>query len=153
MAEMITVNCDGGARGNPGPAACAYVIKRNEIVLNKASRFLGTATNNIAEYSAVVDALSWLLKNKNTFKTAQTVNFYLDSLLVVNQLNGLFKIKSDGLRNLAIQIRSLIKKLSLQIIFSGIPREKNYEADLLVNECLDQTSVSLLKLDKNPQLF
>lgn len=153
MENNITVYCDGGARGNPGPAACGYLIKKDAMVVHQANRFLGNTTNNIAEYSGVLDALSWIWENKKLFVSGQKITFLLDSLLVVNQLNGIFKIKNDSLRNLAIQIKSLIKKINLPISFINIPREKNSEADFLVNDCLDNTQVSLLKQTKSPQLF
>jgi len=153
MENNLTVYCDGGSRGNPGPAACGYLIKKDGKVLNKANRFLGNTTNNVAEYSAVVDALSWIRQNIQLFDSSRKITFFLDSLLVVNQLNGIFKIKNDNLRSLAIQINSLIKKINLETSFINIPREKNSEADLLVNDCLDNTSVLLLKQTKAPKLF
>src|SRR4030042_5804547 len=97
MAEKgLLVFCDGGSRGNPGPAAAACVIE-DPISKKKflAGRYLGTATNNQAEYAAVVLALK-IIKEK--FQKKQKINFFLDSNLVVNQLSGFFKVKDARIR-------------------------------------------------------
>ncbi len=133
--NQITVFCDGGARGNPGPAASAFVVFNNQNETIYAQGFyLGVATNNQAEYQAVIEALSWVVKNKTTSQ----LKFNLDSQLVVNQLKGLYKINDA---NLKIK-NSLIKKIILENSLSNInwnyvPRSQNYAADLLVNQTLD----------------
>ena len=94
MNNSLSIFCDGGARGNPGPAASAFVVRDSTgKTLHKQGFYLGTATNNQAEYQAVIESLKWLLNN---CKTDQLVNYYLDSLLVVNQLKGLYKIKNTN---------------------------------------------------------
>lgn len=147
--NKITVFTDGGARGNPGPAAIGVVIK-NETGqnLHTISRNIGDTTNNVAEYFAVIAALEWLSKNyqirTNTtnnpiynLKNDLIIKFYLDSNLVVNQLNGLFKVKDGNLRELLLKARIFESQIKSQISYTHIPREKNREADRLVNQALD----------------
>ena len=123
----------GVLRGNPGPAACAFTVEKNGEELFSKSKFLGTATNNFAEYSGVVNALDWLLENNNTSQ----VSFYLDSELVVRQINGLYKVKDENLKKLFLNVLTKIKETKLKLIFRHIPREENSRADFLVNQKLD----------------
>jgi ribonuclease HI len=136
----LTVFCDGGARGNPGPAAIGFLIKdkRGRILMQKG-KYIGRATNNVAEYQAVVHALKWLINHQLSIINHQslTINFYLDSQLAVKQLNGLFKIKNSQLRNLVVQIRGLENQIKGEIFYHHIPREKNVEADRFLNQALD----------------
>lgn len=129
----MDIYCDGGARGNPGPAACAFVALNDGKIFYKSGKYLGLATNNVAEYSAVILALTWL--QKQNFKD---INFKLDSQLVAKQLAGLYKIKNENLRQLFLDADKLRKNLGAQIIFSYVPRSKNLLADKLVNEILDE---------------
>lgn len=138
--QKIVVYTDGGARGNPGPAAIAFEIYLENTVNKKIFSFgkkIGKATNNVAEYQAVIEALHWLINNQNTLSSTTEIHFFLDSNLVVNQLNGLFKTKNQDLINLLFTIKSLQQKLPCDIYYSYIPREKNQSADLLVNKALD----------------
>lgn len=130
---MLTIYCDGGSRNNPGHAAYGFVVKANSTVVKTEGGYIGIATNNIAEYTAVVKALSWLEKD---FK-GQDLEFYLDSNLVVSQLNGIFKVKNAELRNYIVKIRTLIPRFKT-VSFSFIPREQNKEADKMVNIALDK---------------
>ncbi|OGG22564.1 hypothetical protein A3D03_00145 [Candidatus Gottesmanbacteria bacterium RIFCSPHIGHO2_02_FULL_40_13] len=134
------IHTDGGARGNPGPGAVGAVIKteRGQLVF-EISRKIGKTTNNIAEYSAVVAALEGLRNNVSMLQcNNETIfQFFLDSKLVVNQLNGLYKVKENHLRDLLLKIRSLEQEVGGKIYYSLIPREKNWEADRLVNKALD----------------
>lgn len=134
--NFLTVYCDGGARGNPGPAASAFVVlsSKGEIV-GKQGKKIGETTNNVAEYKAVLFALEWLVGNSYTDKE---INFNLDSLLVVNQLTGKYKIKNKNLMELVFKIKQLEKKFSKGIFYKGIPREKNKITDSLVNQTLDE---------------
>lgn len=125
----LNINCDGGSRGNPGPAASAFIVTGN--LQYKCGKYLGIATNNVAEYAAVIMALEWLSKNQHTAR------FFLDSNLVVNQINGLFKVKDAKLRELLMKVRQLEAQISTSITYSYVPREQNQAADLLVNETLD----------------
>ena len=126
---MIRVFTDGGSIGNPGQAACAYVVYDDAInIRQKCGKYLGIATNNEAEYQGVIEALTALPDLE--------MSFFLDSLLVVNQLNGLWKIKEPRLRDLLLQVKQL--ENNRKVTYTHVPREKNFQADLLVNETLDQ---------------
>jgi ribonuclease HI len=135
VTNDLSIYCDGGARGNPGPAASAFVVfdAEGKIVFQQGD-YLNSTTNNLAEYRAVFNAVQWLGKN---FPQG-SVNFYLDSQLVVNQLKGLFKIKEPGLIKLHQEIQTAISEYKLpKFSFKYVPREKNFMADKLVNETLD----------------
>ena len=136
--SKLTVYTDGGARGNPGPAACGVVIKNeNEEIIFEASKYLGTATNNQAEYEALILALQ---KAREMFEKENSkdgnIESYLDSELIVKQLNGEYRIKNEGLKPLYEKVSSLKKHFN-SIKFIHIPREKNKLADKLVNRELD----------------
>lgn len=135
MQDIIRIYCDGGARGNPGPAAAAFLaFDKNGKLLEKDGRFIGRATNNVAEYTAVILALEWLIKKINNGNTV----FFLDSELVVNQLTGKFRIKDKKLIELAMCIKQIEKKFPGKIFYKSIPRSKNKTADALVNKTLDE---------------
>lgn len=142
--KKLTIFTDGGARGNPGPAAIGVVIK-DEKGKNLAQiyRKIGETTNNVAEYTAVVAALEWLRENLTITQLSDEtmINFYLDSTLVVNQLNGLFKVKEGHLRDLLLKVRMLEQEINKEIRYFSVPREKNREADFLVNKALDNTTM------------
>jgi len=132
--KKIRIFTDGGSRGNPGQAACATVIKdENNNLLLEQSRYLGETTNNQAEYQGVLLALEEALKLK---LEKEEINFYLDSELVVKQLKREYKIKDPGLQKLFIKVWNLLQSFS-KVTFTHVPREKNKEADLLVNQALD----------------
>jgi len=136
--QQLIIYTDGGSRGNPGPAAAAFIIFdfKNNLVDQKGF-YLGKATNNVAEYSAVEEAMKWLLLNKVKFGKI-TVVFKLDSLLAVSQLNGSYKIKNLVLKQKIINIKNLEHKLGLSVIYSHISRADNKLADCLVNEVLNK---------------
>lgn len=131
----ITVNCDGGSRGNPGPAGIGVLIKRTSGEDIKISKCIGSATNNQAEYQAVIAALEYL--NDNFANEDIEAEFFLDSQLVVEQLNGNYKIKNEGLKPLYLIIQELKNKIGGKLSFTHIRREQNKIADKLVNEALD----------------
>ena len=133
--DDLTIYCDGGSRGNPGPAAAAFVVKEGKEVIDKGSRFLGTKTNNVAEYNSVIMGLDWLVSNKR--KEKKTF-FVLDSQLVTRQLNGEYKIKNENLRPLAMKAKTLEKKIGREIVYTWSSRINNEMADQLVNEELDK---------------
>lgn len=137
MNENLKIFSDGGSRGNPGPAACAFVVENKGKLIFSQSKFLGKQTNNVAEYYAVIIALKWLMKYLKNNKLPQ-IDFYLDSLLITNQLKGKFKIKNENLRNLFFTIKDLEKNIKSKINYSHVYREKNKMADFLVNQCLDK---------------
>ena len=137
--NSLNIFTDGGARGNPGPAAIGFVIKGNqEEILGRVGKYLGRATNNVAEYQAVIAALKWLASHQKIIVKYQLMNFHLDSNLVVNQLNGNYKIKDLKLKRLAAEIKELEKVFLKKIFYKFIPRTKNYQADFLVNQTLNQ---------------
>lgn len=134
--KILIINTDGGSRGNPGQAACAFVIKRpNGEVIKEGGEAIGVATNNVAEYMGVIKALSWI--KENIKEDVEEFHFYLDSALIVNQLGGKFKINDIKLKRLVILEKSLEKSISSRFVFRHIPRLENREADFLVNKFLD----------------
>jgi ribonuclease HI/ADP-ribose pyrophosphatase YjhB (NUDIX family) len=133
--KLLTIYADGGSRGNPGPSASGFVIYDNQKrVVQEGGAYIGVTTNNQAEYTAAELALEAAATRENTNVTS--VNFYLDSLLVVNQMNGKYKIKNRELWPVHQRIRELIK-LFKQVEFVHIPREQNTVADAKVNQLLD----------------
>lgn len=136
MENILVIHTDGGSRGNPGPAACAFSASINGQEIFCKSKFLGTQTNNFAEYQGVLLALEWLIQDSK-FKIPDSIVFILDSELVVKQLNGLYKIKNEILRELSLEIKKIIKENSLKVIFKNVRREENKRADELVNIELD----------------
>lgn len=131
--EPITIFTDGGSRGNPGQAAYGFVVKVDGQTVKEGRGRLGIATNNFAEYTAVIRALEFA---KDKFK-GQDIKFYMDSNLVASQLSGFFKIKTPSIRELVFKVRELETAFG-QISYIHIPREKNKEADAQVNLALDQ---------------
>lgn len=137
MQNEISILTDGGARGNPGPAACAIVVKDSKgNVLHKEGKYLGVATNNVAEYQGLLTGLTRIQEFQNS-KDGK-VNFYMDSELVIKQVNGLYKVKDPNLKKLYEEAKELLRKISSTVIFLHIPRNKNELADALVNEELDR---------------
>ncbi len=134
---VIEVHTDGGSRGNPGPAASGFVVELDGKEVYRGSKFLGKQTNNVAEYSAVVIALEWLVSSPYKVDCSRTT-FYLDSELVVKQIKGLYKVKDENLKKLYVRVIDLIDLLSVKVVFINVPREQNKVADLLVNQELDK---------------
>lgn len=132
MDNDLIIFTDGGARGNPGPAAIGvFITDVQGNPLLKLGKKIGETTNNTAEYCAVIEALKWIVshqKGKNV-----NIKFFLDSNLVVNQLNGIFKVKQSHLRDLLFQVRKLEQEIEGKISYRFISREKNKTADFLVN--------------------
>lgn len=133
--DKLRIHTDGGARGNPGPAAIGVVIKKDGKTIAQLSEKVGETTNNVAEYKAVLAAFAYLEKNQ---LRAQKIEVYLDSRLVAEQLNGNFKIKKPHLQVLFIQVKILEKKIGESTKYFTIPRSQNIEADQLVNRALDK---------------
>ena len=144
----LTVYCDGGARGNPGPAAYGFVIfNEHDSKIYEEGKAIGETTNNVAEYSGVVAALKYVLSMKPARHATQgvaggykvlSIKFFLDSQLVAEQLSGRWKIKNENLRNLFFTIKELEQKIGAKFTYSNVPREQNGEADRLVNAALDE---------------
>lgn len=131
----IVIYTDGGARGNPGPAGAGFLITDTERVLHEGKKFLGEKqTNNWAEYEAVALALE---EAKRLDLSGRSLEIRMDSKLVVEQMMGNWKIKEETLKPQAAKVRALLADFS-GYTFVYIPREKNAEADRLVNEALDE---------------
>jgi phosphoribosylglycinamide formyltransferase-1 len=130
--DHVTIYVDGGSRGNPGPAAAAFVLKdKKGKQLQAKSFFIGKATNNIAEYTAIIKAL----EASKEFD-AKEADIYSDSELLVRQLGGRYKVKSENIAPLFQQVTELLSEFEKWQI-RHIPREKNKQADKLVNQALD----------------
>lgn len=129
------VHTDGGARGNPGPAAVGVVIETDSRkLITEFGKQIGETTNNVAEYRAVIEALK---KVKKEGQEKLEIHFFLDSNLVVQQLNGVFKVKDANLRTLFFDVRVLEQEVGGVVTYTYIPREQNRRADFLVNKALD----------------
>lgn len=136
--KSISVFTDGGARGNPGPSAIGVYIEDDlGNVLAKIGKRIGEATNNTAEYKAVIEALSWLIENKEKIEDNTKINFFVDSQLVYSQIKGLFKVKAESIREYIFTVRKKESELDMKIEWAHILREKNKKADQLVNLALD----------------
>ena len=130
---MIQIFTDGGARGNPGPAAYGFVVKKDNKTIYQQNGYIGIATNNFAEYTALIEALTWLEKHSKD----ERLEFFLDSQLVVSQVNGIYKVKNANIRDLVFKVRSLESNFST-IVYNHVPRIKNQEADKQVNIALNR---------------
>jgi ribonuclease HI len=142
MPTSLYVFCDGGARGNPGPAGIGVVIeregKRGREQVAEISEYIGKTTNNQAEYRAVIRALEELLSNFQFPISQFQIVFFLDSELIIEQLKGNFRIKNLDLRTLNFKVQELIQRLGTQVTFRYVPRRQNKKADKLVNLAIDK---------------
>ena len=139
----FTIHADGGARGNPGPAGAGAMI-RDELgnSIASVSKFLGTKTNNFAEYEAVILGFSALMKIVPKAKQKETgVAVKMDSELVVKQMRGVYKIKNAILKKQQARLAPLAAQFQ-SVSFIHVPREENSDADFLANEAMDRVSVS-----------
>ncbi|MEK7166713.1 MAG: ribonuclease HI family protein [Patescibacteria group bacterium] len=135
MYKKLEIYCDGGARGNPGSAAIGVVIKDgNGKVLGSFGKTIGVATNNTAEYQAVIEALKFLIEHKIW---GERTLFFLDSQVVARQLSREYKTKKSHLILLLSHTRSLEQIYKGRIEYHNINRSQNQEADVLVNQALD----------------
>ncbi len=140
MTEEISIFTDGGARGNPGPAAIGCVIKQESMVNGQMSNvvvweygeYIGETTNNQAEYRALIRALERSLELK-----LDRVHCFLDSELLVKQIKREYRVKEPTLQTLYLKVFNLTQ-LFRSIDFTHIPRERNKHADRMVNEALDK---------------
>jgi len=131
-AHAIKANIDGGARGNPGPAAYGVIVRdaKGEIIA-ELSDYLGIQTNNYAEYSGLLAALEFAVREKHP-----SLKVLSDSELLVRQMQGRYKVKSPGLIDLYDRARALVRKLE-HFSIDHVLRQYNREADSLVNQVLD----------------
>jgi len=128
----LTIFTDGASRNNPGEAGVGIFITQDSIPIEKIARYLGTATNNVAEYTAAIIGLEHAVK-----LGATSVKLCADSELLVKQLNGQYKVKNEGLKPLYAKLKELIAKIgSVEVQY--IPRDQNREADALANKAIDE---------------
>lgn len=133
----LVINTDGGARGNPGPAAVGVVYQAGDFH-QTFEQYIGEQTNNFAEYSAVKCALeNWSSLELPDSLAIERVSFRLDSQLVVFQLRGTYKVKEPTLQRLHAEVTKLLQELGIPYQFSYVPRAENAAADRLVNHALD----------------
>jgi ribonuclease H / adenosylcobalamin/alpha-ribazole phosphatase len=126
------LSTDGGARGNPGPAAYAYVLEAdNGTVLAAHGEAIGVATNNVAEYSALVAGLEKAIEVGVTH-----LEVISDSELMVKQMRGEYRVKNEALRDLSVRASQLAREVG-SVSYKAVSREQNKLADQLVNEALD----------------
>ena len=141
MIQRITIEADGGSRGNPGPAGSGAVLTDSATgsILAEVALFIGVATNNVAEYRAVLAAI----EVANEIAPEVPVLVRMDSKLVVEQMSGRWKVKNEGMQDLAIAMREAIG--SREVFFEWIPREQNGKADSLANEAMDAEKSTIRK--------
>ena len=130
----VTVHVDGGARGNPGPAAAAAVVRdaRSGTVVDESTAYLGETTNNVAEYRALLLGLA-----RAAALGADEVEVVNDSELVAKQVNGEYKVKHETMKALHAEALSALRLFSSWSV-QTVPRSKNARADELVNRALDE---------------
>ena len=130
---MLRIYSDGGARGNPGPSACAVIVTRDGNIIREITEFLGTGTNNYAEYRGLIAAIREAVRIGD-----DTVEFIMDSELVVKQMKGEYKVRSESLKDLHRDAMSLISQIKAPSIIH-VRREDPMisRADALLNIELD----------------
>jgi len=129
---------DGGARGNPGPAAIGGVILgADQQVVKEFSRYLGETTNNQAEYRALIFGLEKIATLSGKHSHTTEVRSFLDSELIVKQMTGEYKVRDINLKPLHAQVQKLAQRFG-RVSFTHVRREKNAHADSLVNQALDR---------------
>jgi probable phosphoglycerate mutase len=134
MSEFV-VNIDGGARGNPGPAGWGAIVRTP--AGDTVTELMGAiphATNNVAEYNGLLAALDWCADHD-----AQKVLVKSDSLLLVQQMRGVYKVKNDGLKPLHGRARLLANRIG-RVSYQHVPREQNADADRLANLAMDEAA-------------
>lgn len=133
MTRRLVVEADGGARGNPGPAAYGALVRDPDTreVLAERAEYLGETTNNVAEYSGLVAGLSLVQE----IDPEAQVEVRMDSKLVVEQMSGRWKIKHEDMRRLALQARAVLPVG--QVTYQWVPRAENSAADRLANAAMD----------------
>jgi len=132
-AGVWVLRCDGGARGNPGPAAAAYVLlDASGAEIEARGEYLGSATNNVAEYRALIEGLQAAARHG-----ARRLRIYMDSELVVRQMKGEYRVKNAGLKPLHEEARREVTRFA-GVEYRAVRREENARADQIVNETLDR---------------
>lgn len=133
----FVINTDGASKGNPGPSSYGFVIKsRDGPILHEEGELIGITTNNVAEYTAVIKALEYVI-SKYFRKAPHKIEIVSDSRLVVEQLSGRFKIKSPNLKPLLEKIKILEFEVG-SVFYRSVPREENFLADRLANRAFER---------------
>ncbi|MGH2772229.1 MAG: ribonuclease HI family protein [Actinomycetota bacterium] len=131
--ESYSLHTDGGARGNPGPAGIGAILgDPHGAVVESVSQGIGWCTNNVAEYRALIEGLRIALAHR-----VRVLRIFMDSELVVNQMQGIYRVKNPGLRLLHEEAVAMVNRFS-EVSFQAVPREQNSGADELVNAGIDQ---------------
>lgn len=135
----LTLYTDGGSRGNPGPAAAGVVVLDDQgQVLKTANRYLGETTNNQAEYRALLLGFETIKKLNPVDSTKDIyLEVFMDSELIVKQMKGEYKVKAPDLQPLFLEVHNLSGQFG-KVSFTHVRREKNSQADALVNQALDR---------------
>ena len=131
------LSTDGGARGNPGPAAYGYVLEAEDgTTLDARGEAIGTATNNVAEYRALIAGLTSAAE-----AGVDELEVVSDSELIVKQMRREYRVKNEALRTLSLEAAALARKIG-RVTYTAVRREHNELADQLVNEALDRAESS-----------
>jgi len=138
------VNVDGGSRGNPGPAGYGVRIELEDGRVEELKASIGVATNNVAEYSGLIAALTWASQNG-----VSRLHVRADSDLLVKQMRGEYKVKHPGLQPLFTRARALARQIG-HVTFEHVRRELNKDADRLANEAMDQAAIVSSASDQQP---
>lgn len=139
--KALKIFTDGASRGNPGPSSIGIVFRQDDKKLFEAGYQVLSTTNNVAEYLALLFALTYLLQNIDSFSFS-TLQILLDSELLVKQLNGIYSVKSPILKELFLEIKSVLSKLKIKIEINHVLRKYNQEADRIANLALDKKIVA-----------
>lgn len=134
----LVIFTDGGSLNNPGQAASAFVMSMDGKEIYSEGKALGIATNNEAEYTALINALTKVIemKNSGTLNRLTKISCFADSTLMVQQVNGLWKVKHAPIREHIFKIRNIEQEIAVPITYTYVPREQNTVADGLVKKAL-----------------
>jgi ribonuclease HI len=135
---MVYIYTDGASRGNGGKSAAAFIITNGNTEITRSARYLGNTTNNMAEYSAVYDALEYCILN-NICRRGTINTILSDSQLIINQLNGSWRINKPELRQINDDIRHMISDTESKFLYEWVPRTHSMvkECDAMNNKLLD----------------
>ena len=138
MKGLLEIFIDGASKGNPGEASVGVILKQDQKTIKEIAKTIGQATNNVAEYTALIYALK-----EATFLKSQELKVYTDSSLLYNQILGNYQVKNENIKKLFDQVASLargFKKIELKYI----PREKNKEADKLASSVFKKKQAKMV---------
>lgn len=137
-SSTLTLYTDGGSLNNPGEAAIGYLLYTDNGCIHTGSQAIGIASNNVAEYTALITALTTVndLISSGKLDKPDHIQVYADSELMIKQINGQYKVKNPDIRELMVQLRNIEGTLSIPTTYTHVLREKNKEADALVKKAL-----------------